>query len=168
MEPHSARYRASLAKAGAALLSTALSFSTGATEVSGTGNARPDLKPHNIAKEPFRMWMAVGAERFSVRLEDNPTARELTQMLPLTLDMNELNGNEKTGRLPRGMTTNEIRPGTIRAGDVLLYRNDTLVVFYKTFQSSYSYTRIGRIEDPTGLGEALGPGHPRVTFSKPP
>ena len=112
--------------------------------------------------------MAVGTKRFSVRLDDNSTARELAQMLPVTFDMTELNGNEKLVRLPRSMTTNEIRPGTIRTGDVLLYGNNTLVVFYKTFQSSYSYTRIGRIEDPTGLAEALGPGHPRVTFSMPP
>lgn len=165
MEQQTDRYRASLAKAGAALLSTVLCFATGATEVSGTGNARLDLKPHNIAKEPARAWLAVGARRFSVRLEDNPTALELKQMLPVTFDMTELNGNEKLVRLPRSLTINEIRPGTIRTGDVLLYGNDTLVVFYKTFQSSYSYTRIGRIEDSAGLTDALGPGNPRVTFA---
>lgn len=167
MEPHSDRYRASLAKVGIALLSAVLLFSAGVTEISGAENARPATEQHNIAKELNRAWMAVGAKRFSVRLDDNPTARELAQMLPVTFDMTELNGNEKLVRLPRSMTTNAIRPGTIRTGDVLLYGNDTLVVFYKTFQSSYSYTRIGRIEDPTGLAEALGPGNPRVTFSMP-
>ena len=148
-------------------MSTFLLFSTGTKEVSGAEKARPDTQQHNIAEEPTHAWMAVGTKRFSVRLDDNPTARELAQMLPVTFDMTELNGNEKLVRLPRSMTTNAIRPGTIRTGDVLLYGNDTLVVFYKTFQSSYSYTRIGRIEDPTGLAEALGPGNPRVTFSMP-
>lgn len=158
MKQHAYRYRATVAKVGAALLSTVLSFSTGATEVSGT---------KNVAKDPSRMWMDVGTKRFSVRLEDNPTARELRQMLPVTFDMTELNGNEKLVRLQRSLTTNEIRPGTIRTGDVLLYGNNTLVVFYKTFQSSYSYTRIGRIEDPTGLADALGSGNPRVSFAMP-
>jgi len=41
------------------------------------------------------------------------------------------------------------------------------VVFYKTFSSIYSYTRIGRIAETDGLAEALGPGSPRVAFSVP-
>ena len=114
------------------------------------------------------MWMIIGGtHRFAVTLEDNPTARAFAQMLPLTLDMPDLNDNEKHVRLPRSLPTNAARPGTIRTGDVMLYGSDTVVVFYKTFQSSYSYTRIGRVEDPTGLAEALGPGNPRVTFSMP-
>ena len=80
----------------------------------------------------------------AVTLEDNPTARAFAQLLPLTLDMPDLNDNEKHVRLPRSLPTHAVRPGTIRTGDVMLYGSDTLVVFYKTFQSSYSYTRIGR------------------------
>jgi hypothetical protein len=111
------------------------------------------------------MLMTIGTERFVVTLADNPTARSLAQMLPLTLDMFELNGNEKHGRLPRALPTKAMRPGMIRKGDVLLYGNDTLVVFYETFQSNYSYTPIGRVEENAGLAQALGPGDPRITFS---
>jgi hypothetical protein len=50
---------------------------------------------------------------------------------------------------------------------LLLYGDDTLVVFYETFRSTYSYTRIGRIEDHGGLGHALGPGSQRVAFALP-
>jgi hypothetical protein len=113
------------------------------------------------------MWMSVGTQRFAVIVEDNATARALVQLLPVTLDMAELNGNEKHGRLPRSLPTNPMRPGTIRTGDVLLYGNDTLVVFYETFSSTYSYTRIGRIADSAGLVQALGPGDSRVTFTLP-
>jgi len=113
------------------------------------------------------MWMSVGTHRFAVTMEDNPTARAMVQLLPVTLEMAELNGNEKHGRLPRSLPTDAVRPGTIRTGDVLLYGNDTLVVFYQTFQSSYRYTRIGRIEDSAGLAKALGPGEARVTFTGP-
>jgi hypothetical protein len=113
-----------------------------------------------------QMWMTVaGTHRFAVTLEDNPTARAFQQMLPMSLEMPDLNDNEKHVRLPRSLPTNATRPGTIRAGELMLYGNDTLVVFYKTFPSSYSYTRIGRVTQLDGLVEALGPGSQRISFA---
>jgi hypothetical protein len=113
-----------------------------------------------------QMWMTVaGAQRFAVTLEDSPTARAFLQMLPMSLEMPDLNDNEKHVRLPKSLPTNATRPGTIRTGDLMLYGNDTLVVFYKTFPSSYSYTRIGHFTQLDGLVEALGPGSRRVGFA---
>jgi hypothetical protein len=118
------------------------------------------------SQEQTRMWMIIGGtHRFAVTLEDNPTARAFAQMLPMTLDMPDLNDNEKHVRLPRRLPTNAVRPGTIRTGDLMLYGSDTLVVFYKTFPSSYSYTRIGRVTPGDGLVEALGPGSQRIGFA---
>jgi len=116
--------------------------------------------------EELRMWMTVGERRFAITLTDNATARAFAAQLPLTLDMSELNGNEKHADLPKPLPGNASRPGTIRNGDLMLYGADTLVVFYVTFQSSYSYTRLGRVDDPSGLAEALGPRGVRVQFSK--
>ena len=82
------------------------------------------------------------------------------------LDMSELNGNEKHGELPKALPANTSRPETIRNGDLMLYGSDTLVVFYLTFNSSYSYTRLGRVDNPDGLAQALGPRGVRVLFSK--
>jgi len=113
------------------------------------------------------MLMTVGTRRFTITLEGNRTARAFVQLLPLGLDMDELNGNEKHARLPRPLPADPERPGTIRAGDLLLYGDDTLVVFYETFRSGYSYTRIGRIEESAGLSRALGPGNPRIVFAAP-
>jgi hypothetical protein len=48
----------------------------------------------------------------------------------------------------------------------MLYGTDTLVVFYLTFDSSYSYTRLGRVEEPANLAEALGRSSVRVVFTK--
>jgi len=111
------------------------------------------------------MWMTIDTQRFAVTLEDNPTARAFVQLLPATLEMAELNGNEKHASLPRSLPTNAVRPGTIRTGDVMLYGNEMLVVFYETFRSSYSYTRIGRVTESAGLAQALGPGNQRVAFT---
>lgn len=112
------------------------------------------------------MWMIVGERRFAITLIDNPAARAFTAQLPLMLDMAELNGNEKHADLPKALPTNARRPGTIRNGDLMIYGSNTLVVFYLTFDSSYSYTRLGRVDDPADLAQALGQRGVRVIFSK--
>jgi hypothetical protein len=113
-----------------------------------------------------RIWMAVGERRFAVALEDTEGARAFVALLPLSLDMPDLNGNEKHVKLPKPLPVNATWPGTIRNGDLMLWGADTLVVFYLTFDSPYSYTRLGRIEDPSALPRVLGRGPVRITFAK--
>jgi hypothetical protein len=140
------------------------------TRVAVFGLALTLLTSHGhpaASKEQAQMWMTVNTQRFAVTLEDSATVHAFVQLLPFTLEMAELNGNEKHAKLPRSLPTAAERLGSIRAGDVLLYGDDTLVVFYETFRSGYSYTRIGRIEETVGLGATLGPGSRRVTFSMP-
>jgi hypothetical protein len=112
------------------------------------------------------MWMTVGERRFAITLADTEAAREFAAMLPLSIDMPDLNNNEKHAALPKSLPTNAIRPGTIRNGDLMLYGPRTLVVFYLTFNSPYSYTRLGRVDDPAGLAQALGRGNVRIEFSR--
>jgi hypothetical protein len=47
----------------------------------------------------------------------------------------------------------------------MLYGSTCLVLFYKDFSTSYSYTKLGSIEDISGLTDALGGGSVQVTFS---
>lgn len=112
------------------------------------------------------MWITIAERRFAITLADNPAARAFAAQFPMTLDMEELNGNEKMFDLPTALPQNPSRPGTIRNGDLMLYGARTLVLFYMTFDSSYSYTRLGRVDDPTGLEQALGQRGVRVIFSK--
>ena len=130
------------------------------------GDAAAQAAPAFVKPEESRMWMTVGERRFAITMSDNPAAHAFAALLPLTLDMSDLNDNEKKARLPKALPANASRPGTIRNGDLMLYGTDTLVVFYLTFDSSYSYTRLGRLNDPAGLARALGRGDVRVVFSK--
>ena len=106
----------------------------------------------------------VGDSSFSVTLEDNATARAFTALLPMTVTMNEMNDNEKYHYLSENLPTDSYRPGTIRNGDLMLYGSSCVVLFYETFSSSYSYTHIGRLDNPSGLASALGRGNVNVTF----
>lgn len=113
-----------------------------------------------------RIWMTVGERRLSISLADTDAARAFAALLPLTLHMPDLNGNEKHVKLPKALPANASRPGTIRHGDLMLWGADTLVVFYLTFDSPYSYTRLGRVDDADALPQVLGRGEVRIIFSK--
>ncbi|QEO78486.1 cyclophilin-like fold protein [Pseudomonas brassicacearum] len=112
------------------------------------------------------MWMTVGEQRFAITLADNAGARALVALLPLTLDMSDLNRNEKYATLPQALPAKANQPGTIRNGDLMLYGSDTLVVFYTNFNSTYAYTRLGQVDDTAKLAQALGRRSVQVTFSK--
>ena len=109
--------------------------------------------------------MTAGGRTFTIVLEDNETAASFVGMLPMTVSLSELNGNEKYHYLPEQLPRDDIKPGTIHAGDVMLYGGDCLVVFYETFRTSYGYTPVGHISDTEGLAEALGDGSVEVSFS---
>jgi hypothetical protein len=111
-----------------------------------------------------KMKMKIGNSSFTAKLYDNATATAFRSLLPLTVNMVELNGNEKYVDLSRSRPTAASNPGTIQNGDLMLYGSSTLVLFYKTFSTSYSYTKLGRIDDVTGLVAALGSGNVIVSF----
>jgi hypothetical protein len=114
--------------------------------------------------ETNQMKITIGSNIFKATLLDNETVTAFKEMLPITLDMNELNGNEKYARLSNNLPTNAQNPGTIHAGDLMLWGSNTFVLFYETLSTSYSYTRIGRIENSSGLADAVGLGSVAVTF----
>ena len=108
--------------------------------------------------------VSVNGTSFAATLADNDAARAFAALLPLTLDMNEMNGNEKYHYLDSHMPTESYRPGAIQAGDLMLYGSSCIVLFYETFRSGYSYTRLGQIDNPEGLAAALGGGDVSVRF----
>lgn len=111
-----------------------------------------------------KMKILIGTHTFTATLYDNASAAALKVMLPITANMTELNGNEKYADLRGSLPANASNPGTIQAGDLMLYGSSTVVLFYKDFSTSYSYTRLGRVDDVKGLVAAVGSGNIKVSF----
>lgn len=121
----------------------------------------------NITKKENKIKVSeinviINNKKYILKLDNNDTAREFVSLLPKEFTMNELNGNEKYVYLNNSLTTNEYNVNHIEKGDVMLFGNNCLVLFYKSFDTSYSYTKIGHINDLDDLGN----GNITVKFEK--
>lgn len=120
--------------------------------------------PHAAKGESIKVAMKVNNQVYKVVLNDNPAAAAFAERLPLTLKMAELNGNEKFAGLAHPLPTQEVRAGTIHAGDIMLYGPQTLVLFYQRFSSNYRYTPLGKVVLPAALEQAVGHQETEVEF----
>jgi hypothetical protein len=130
---------------------------------------RNDIAPGNDLNNTFnsdtmKLRITIGTDVFVATLNNNAAATAFKAKLPLTIKMTELNGNEKYYDLPGSLPVNASKPGTIQAGDLMLYGSNTIVLFYKTFSTSYNYTRLGRVENASKSASALGSGNVTVKF----
>lgn len=111
-----------------------------------------------------KIKITVGSKTFMATLENNASAKELVERMPFTVNMQELNGNEKYYQFPDSFPSEPHSFDTIKAGDLMLYQSDYLVAFYEDHTTTYDYTRLGVIDNADGLAEALGSGSAQVTF----
>ncbi len=117
-------------------------------------------QPNQILNaDVMKLKITVGTKTFTATLYDNAAATEFKAMLPMRINMKDLNGNEKYFDLPTDLSASASNPSNIKSGDLMLYGTNTLVLFYKSFSTRYSYTPLGNIDDPLGLAAALGPGN---------
>ena len=124
----------------------------------------PNLNPINSQTETAKMdkiYATINGEKLEIKLEDNSTVSALLKELPLEVSMSDLNSNEKYVYLDNSLPTNTYSPKHIEAGDVMLFGDNCLVIFYKSFDTSYSYTKIGHIDNLPNLGD----GSVSVAFS---
>lgn len=118
----------------------------------------------NNQNENIKINLTVNNKTFSATLDNNATTRELVSMFPLTLNMSDLNSNEKYNYLDTNLTTNASRVSRINAGDIKLFGSSCLVVFYESFNTSYSYTNLGKVDNANDFVNELGRGSVTVTF----
>lgn len=124
------------------------------------GNNSNDI----LNTDSMKLKITVGSNVFTATLYNNETVTAFKAKLPMSINMTELNGNEKYVGFSGNLPGNASNPGTIQAGDLMLYGSNKLVLFYKTFSTPYSYTRLGLIDNPSGLAAALGSANVTVRF----
>jgi hypothetical protein len=130
----------------------------------GENSVQADNPDTSSSTNTTKMKITIGSSVFTATLYDNPGATAFKARLPLTINMTELNGNEKYYDFPSPLPTNASVGGDIKVGDLTLYGNNVLVLFYKNFNTSYSYTKLGYVDNPAGLAHALGAGNVVVKF----
>ena len=123
--------------------------------------------PNEVSGEKMSsITIRVNDHEYKVKVADNAAAQEFASSTPFELPMIELNGNEKYYQGSDKLKAEEYNPGHIKAGDLMLYGDDCIVLFYKSFDTTYSYTRLGWVENPEDLEEVLGSGNITVIFTK--
>ncbi len=111
------------------------------------------------------MKVQIGSSVFTATLEDNEAVSALVEMLeasPIVLEMADYSGFEKVGALGTALPASDTQI-TTQPGDIILYNRDQIVLFYGS--NSWSYTRLGQIDDLTGWEAALGSGDVTVVLS---
>ena len=111
--------------------------------------------------------VVVNGQEYSATLADTEAAREFAELLPLNLQMEELNGNEKYAYLDNPLSADSYNPGTINTGDIMLFGSSCIVLFYQTFPTQYTYTPLAYLDDAEGLAEIVGTGdvEARIAFA---
>ena len=104
-----------------------------------------EMSDNNMFNEMIKI--TIDNQSYDLNLIDNETSRSFINMLPLNITMKDLNNNEKYYYLSNSLPTNDSNPKIINKGDVMIYNGNCLVIFYKSFNTSYSYTKIGHIDN---------------------
>lgn len=132
------------------------------------GSAKPDGNDgeNDEATEADTMTVTINGVTFEAELADTAAAEVFYSLLPMELNMSELNGNEKYHYLDESLPSDAERPQVITSGDIMLYGSSCVVIFYKTFTTSYTYTRLGKIINADSLESTVGNGSVEVVFSK--
>lgn len=110
------------------------------------------------------MKLEINSKKFDVHLEESITTKSFVDKLPIKINMKDLNANEKYYYLDFSLKTEPVKVNRINAGDIMLFGDNCIVIFYKSFNTSYSYTKIGSIINPQNLEETLGRSDVTVSF----
>lgn len=152
----------------ALIVGTVLVFSLAACCV--IQSTEPNITDDSSAAEKVaegELHFKIGNTEVSVDWENNNSVNALVKLVgsePLVIGMSMYGGFEQVGSLGTSLPRDD-KQITTKAGDIVLYSGNQIVLFYGP--NSWSYTRLGRITDKTAseIAELLGNGNVNITIS---
>lgn len=152
---------------GAAITGTAAETSeiTAAVHTESENGSEPEREAIAGENGAVTMNVQIGSSTFTATLEDNPAVESFVKMMenaPVVIQMSDYSGFEKVGSIGTSLPASNSQT-TTHSGDIVLYNGNQIVIFYGS--NSWSYTRLGKIDDLSGWEDALGSGDVTVTFS---
>ena len=122
---------------------------------------------HSETKAAEKMQMFINGQPVNVEWDNNSSVQALKQLAAsnkLTIQMSMYGGFEQVGSIGTSLPREDVQT-TTKAGDIVLYSGNQIVVFYGS--NSWAYTRLGHITDKTAdeLTELLGNGNVTITLS---
>lgn len=111
--------------------------------------------------------IAIGEYVIYAQLAENDAARELAALLkdgPIAMPAYNYGGFEKVCALGTSLTSHDVQT-TTQPGDIMLYSDDQIVIFYGS--NSWAYTRLAKVaqEDIPQLRDALSGDEDTVTIA---
>ena len=130
-------------------------------------NEETDNGGETSGTEERIMYITVNGRKLTAELEDNSSARALTELLkdgPLTVSASDYGNFEKVGSLGATLPRND-RYFTTEPGDLILYQGSNFVLYYDV--NSYTFTKLGKVRDITRaeLVDLLGKGDVEMVLS---
>ena len=116
-------------------------------------------------EEKTDMKLKIGEAEVPVIWEENDSVdalRELVKEEPLTIQMSMYGGFEQVGPIGQSIVSDDAQT-TTEAGDIVLYSEDQIVVFYGS--NSWAYTRLGHVDlSQKEMEDLLGNGDIMLTL----
>ena len=136
-------------------------------EKKGTSSSKNDEVSEVEERTEVNLQMKIGDESVQVDWEDNESVETLKGLCkdePLVIQMSMYGGYEQVGNIGTSIPENDVEI-TAKAGDIVLYSGNSIVVFYGS--NSWAYTRLGRITNLTDaeLTQLLSNGDVTITIS---
>lgn len=113
-----------------------------------------------------QMRITVGDQVLTAALEDNATARAITERLPMTLPMMDLYGREMCYRFDEELPANEARVTGSEVGDIIYWRpRHSFVILYHQDGARFEMQKVGHINaDAAMIEELFGHGDVNITY----
>lgn len=136
----------------------------------GASAAAPEPEAQTEEVKEMTMHLKIGDTAVETAWENNASVEALKALCadePLVVEMSMYGGFEQVGSIGKRLPRSDVQI-TTKAGDLVLYSGNQLVVFYGS--NAWAYTRLGHITDRSAkeMAELLGSGDVTITISSGP